>query len=221
MLVSGQVQAQDLRLVQHTLRIPVRPTLPIPEPTTSSVQAPCQVHIKKKKSLQSALSMGKVLIPKYHPDYLSLLIVNELLGGYFGSRLMRNIREEKGYTYGIFSRIVSLRQASYLLIATEIAKNHAQATIQEIKHEIEVLRTTPVPEQELNLLRNYMLGSFLSEINDPFSLMQQFKAVALHGMDQSYYERLFNTIQHIDAPQIMMLANKYLAEDSLHTVVVG
>jgi predicted Zn-dependent peptidase len=177
--------------------------------------------LAKEDSLQAAISMGRVLFAKDHPDYLPLLVVNELLGGYFGSRLMRNIREDKGYTYGIFSRVVPLKHTSYLLIATEVIQTFSQATCQEIAQEIKTLQTVPVPEEELKTLQNYMLGTFLSEINDPFSIMEKFKAVYLHGLDQAYYEQLHDTIRHISAPQIRTLANEYLSTDSFSQVIVG
>ncbi len=220
LLVSGQVNDQDLQTIQHYLQ-----PLPIPAPNPVlppwSTQAPAQVHLAKKDSLQNAISMGKVLFAKDHPDYLPLLVVNELLGGYFGSRLMRNIREEKGYTYGIFSSIVPLKHTSYLLIATEVIQDFAQATCQEIEQEIKTLQTAPVPEEELKTLQNYMLGSFLSEINDPFAVMEKFKAAYLYGLDQTYYEQWHETIRHISAPQIMAIADAHLSTNSFSQVIVG
>ena len=220
LLVSGQVQEQDLQTIQHYLQLlPMQASNPVVPPWFT--QAPAQIHLEKKDSLQAAISMGKVLFSKNHPDYLPLLVVNELLGGYFGSRLMRNIREDKGYTYGIFSRVVPLKHTSYLLIATEVTQAFAQATCQEIAQEIKILQTVPVPEEELKTLQNYMLGTFLSEINDPFSVMEKFKAAYLHGLDQAYYEQLYDIIRHINAPKIMALANEYLSKDSFSQVIVG
>jgi predicted Zn-dependent peptidase len=220
LLVSGKVDEKELQTIQKYLQpLPIQapdPTLP-PWPK----QTCAQVLLKKEASLQAAISMGKVLFSKDHPDYLPLLVVNELLGGYFGSRLMRNIRENKGYTYGIFSNIVSLKYTSYLLIATEVTQAFAQATCQEIAKEIKVLQTVPVPEEELKTLKNYMLGTFLSEINDPFAIMNKFKSTYLYGLDRVYYEQWYNTIRHISPPQIMRLANAYLATDSFSQVIVG
>jgi zinc protease len=220
LLVSGQVDEQDLKTIQDYLQpLPIQTPDAVPLPWLT--QAPSQVHLAKEDSLQAAISMGRVLFAKDHPDYLPLLVVNELLGGYFGSRLMRNIREDKGYTYGIFSRVVPLKHTSYLLIATEVIQTFSQATCQEIAQEIKTLQTVPVPEEELKTLQNYMLGTFLSEINDPFSIMEKFKAVYLHGLDQAYYEQLHDTIRHISASQIRTLANEYLSTDSFSQVIVG
>jgi zinc protease len=220
LLVSGQVHEHDLQIIQHYLQ-PLSVQTSVPVPVSWPTKRPVQVHWRKKESLQAAISMGKVLFTQDHPDYLPLLVVNELLGGYFGSRLMRNIREDKGYTYGIFSRIASLQHSSYLLITTEVIQAFAQPTCQEIEQEIKILQTVPVPEEELETLRNHMYGTFLSEINDPFSIMAKFKDVYLRGLGQDYYKQLDETIRHISAPQIMALANDYLSTDSLSHVIVG
>jgi zinc protease len=220
LLVSGQVKEKDLQMIQHYLQL-----LPIQAADTVlppwSIQTPAQVNLEKKDSLQAAISLGKVFFAKDHPDYLPLLVINELLGGYFGSRLMRNIREEKGYTYGIFSRIVPLKNTSYLLIDTEVIQAFAKATCQEIAQEIKTLQTVLVPEEELKMLQNYMLGTFLSEINDPFSVMEKFKAAYLYGLDQAYYEQWYDTVRHISAPQIMALADTHLSIESFSQVIVG
>ena len=220
LLVNGQVSEQNLQIIQQHLQ-PVLPSKSVLLQPELAMPAPTKVHCVRSESLQTAIRMGKVTVSKQHPDYLPLLVVNELLGGYFGARLMRNLREEKGYTYGIYSRLIAHRHASYWLIATEVSQTATQAAIREIKHEIATLCCTPVPEQELTLLRNYMIGAFLSEINHPFAIMEKFKAVDLHGLRKAYYQQFYHTIQQITGPQIMELADKYLAEDSLSTVTVG
>lgn len=220
LLVSGQVDEHDLDTIRHHLQpLPVQTSVSMP--ASWPTQEPSQVHCPKEESLQAAIVMGKVLFTHDHPDYLPLLIVNELLGGYFGSRLMHNIREEKGYTYGIFSKIVPLQRASYLLIATEVIQAFTQTVCQEIEREIKTLQTVLVQEEELTALRNHMHGTFLSEVNDPFSIMEKFKDVHLHGLELDHYKQLDETIRHMSAPQIMALANDYLSTDSLSRVTVG
>ena len=220
LFVSGQVSGQALTTIQdHLGPLPARALKGAT--TFSPTQPAAQLHLPKKESLQAAISVGKVLFRKDHPDYLPMLVVNKLLGGYFGSRLMRNIREDKGYTYGIHAKIVPLNHTCYLKIATEVGQEFAQATCQEIEREIKLLQTVPVPAKELANLKCYMVGSFLSEINNLFALMEKFKEAHLHGLDQTYYEQLHHTIMHIDAPKVMALANQYLATESLSRVVVG
>lgn len=220
LLVSGQVYDRDLQMIKQYLQpLPIRTRRAAP--SLQSTPSPTHMHLPKAESLQAAINVGKVLFAKDHPDYLPLLVVNTLLGGYFGSRLMRNIREDKGYTYGIYSRIISLQHSSYLCIATEVMQDVTQATCQEIHKEIRRLQTVPVPEEELDTLRNYMLGTFTSEINDPFSIMDKFKAAYLYGLDQAYYAQLYDIICHISPAQIRSLARTHLATDSLSQVIVG
>ncbi len=218
--VSGLINDQALQTIQQHLQL-----LPVKTPQLVSHDwsnpGPAHVQIPQKESLQTALCLGKVLEVKKHPDYLPLLFLNKLLGGYFGSRLMRNLREKKGYTYGVSSRIIPLRYASYLLVATEIIQGQTQAAIQEIEQEIKILQTVPVSAKELSTLQNYLLGNFLATVNDPFSIMEKFKLVYLHGLDMTYYEQLYEVVMHASAPQVMALANQYLSIDSLSQVVVG
>lgn len=220
LLVSGKVNEQVLRIItQYMQPLPVRiasTTLP-----SWGTYTPQKVHVVKQESLQTAICMGKILLKKGHPDYLPLLIINELLGGYFGSRLMSNIREQKGYTYGIGASIVSHQHASYLLIATEVMRDFAKATCQEIVREIRLLQTTRVPDDELKRLKSYMLGAFLSSVDGPFATMEKFKAAHLHGLDQDYYERLYDHIQDISPTAIMRLANQYLTIAHFSHVMVG
>jgi len=150
-----------------------------------------------------------------------MFFVNEILGGYFGSRLMCNIREEKGYTYGIYSRLVSLRKAGYWVVMTEVSPEVSQHTLQEIYKEINILQQTLVPATELQKVQNYMLGHFLTTINDPFAMMQKFQSAYLYGLDQSYYSDFYHQVRNMTAETIQSLAQKYLALDTFTEVVVA
>ncbi len=180
-----------------------------------------QILIRKENSLQSSIRLGRVLFKRNHPDYPSFLVLNELLGGFFGSRLMKNIREDKGFTYGISSNVVSLKQEGFFVIGTDVKKEHTSQTIDEIKKEIRRLREKNVGSEELETVKNYMVGSFLSEIANPFDVMDKYKAVYYDDLDYGYYDSLLRTLGEIDPPVIKGLANKYLDENDLLEVVVG
>jgi predicted Zn-dependent peptidase len=219
-LLSGNVTAIQLQAAQDYLaRLPYqsikRPSHPI------QPKAAIKRHIPAPGSLQSAICIGKILFPKNHPAYLPMYIVTTLLGGYFGSRLMRNIRERKGYTYHIYATLIPLKELSYFLIGTEVIQEYAQQTCQAIYQEIEILQNDTVEPEELATLRNYLLGSFLASINNPFSKMERFKEVYLHGLDQSYYQQLYETLHQITPIQIKEMAATYLALDSLTEIIVG
>lgn len=177
--------------------------------------------INKPDALQSAIRIGKLLFTKSHPDYPAMQVVNTILGGYFGSRLMTNIREDKGYTYGIGSSLISLTHGGYFTIATEVGVEVTNNTLKEIYHEINRLQTEKVSVDELELVRNYMLGSFLRSIDGPFALADRFKGIYFSGMDYNYFNRLIETIQTITPEKIMQLATTYLQKEDMIELVVG
>ena len=219
-LVSGPVSGQDIQIIQSYLQhLPQQQPVTIGHPWAE--KASTKVRIPKANSLQTAIHIGKVLFTKNHPDYLPMHFVCDLLGGYFGSRLMRNIREDKGYTYGIHASIISLKHASYFLIATEAMQAFAEQTCQEAYREISSLQTHEVAQEELQQLRSYLLGSFLASVNDPFAIIDRFKEAHLHGLDQGFYQRFYDTVCHISPRKIQELANQYLSLDSLTEVCVG
>ncbi|MFH1320538.1 MAG: pitrilysin family protein [Bacteroidota bacterium] len=177
--------------------------------------------IGKKDALQSAIRIGKTLFNKKHPDYMGMQVLNTVLGGYFGSRLMTNIREDKGYTYGIYSTIVSLQNAGYFFISTEAGIDVCNMAVDEIYREIKHLRNELIPGDELQLVKNYMLGAFLRSIDGPFALSDKFKGIMEYGLDYNYYSKLIKTIKDITPVKLNELANKYLQQDDMCEIVVG
>ncbi len=183
---------------------------------------PDKVHfVEKDEAIQSAIRVGKLMIRKDHPDYAGLLVLNAILGGYFSSRLMANIREDKGYTYGIGSSMPAFLNASYIVVATEIDKQNEEATIQEIFKEIELLKTDLVGDEELDRVRQYLLGEFIRDFDGPFARASAFRNINDFGLGYSFYENYYNTLLSITPKQIIELANKYFEKDSFYTVVAG
>ncbi|MDN5201538.1 pitrilysin family protein [Fulvivirgaceae bacterium BMA10] len=220
-IVSGKVDGNDLKLLEEhfgSFNIKTEEESYIQFEPLSDDREVC---IEKDGSLQSTIRIGKLLFKKNHPDYIKVLVVNEILGGYFGSRLMRNIREDKGYTYGIHSSIVSLRNEGYFVIGTDVKKDFTQATIDEIHKEINILRNELIGQEELDTVKNYMLGSFLSNVTTPFSLADKFKSIHFHGLTYDFYKDYFQTIKALSAMEILELSRKYLDIDSMTEVVVG
>eukprot|EP01137_Pigoraptor_chileana_P019852 Opistho-2@81461 len=127
--------------------------------------------------------MGNLSINRSHPDFASLQTLNCVLGGYFGSRLMANIREDKGFTYGIGSGIASLKDAGYFFIATEVGTDVCNSALSEIEKEITLLKTEVIGAEELNLVRNYMLGSMLGSLENAFSHADKFKNIYFSDLD--------------------------------------
>ena len=179
------------------------------------------VWITKESALQSSLRLGKVSIQRTHADYPALQFVNTLLGGFFGSRLMNNIREDKGYTYGVGSVVASLRHTGFLSIVTDVGCEHTDDTIHQIELEIKRLQEEKVTGSEIELVRNYMLGSMLGSLESIFSHVDKFKSVYFSGLDLSYYRYYTEVIQGMDSDHLMKIAQQYFNIDDLVKVVVG
>lgn len=179
------------------------------------------LHIDKKGSVQNAIRIGKQLFNRTHPDFREMQLLNLILGGYFGSRLMKNIREEKGLTYGIYSAIESHTNGACWYIDTEINKKLCHQGIEEIYKEINILKTEPIGSDELQTAKNYLLGSFLRSIDGPFSLSDRFKILKDYNLSYTYYYDFIEIIKNSTAPRLLELANLYFNENELTQVVVG
>jgi zinc protease len=180
-----------------------------------------EILVERPEAIQSAIRMGSLAITRKHSDFPGFQVLNCLLGGYFGSRLMANIREDKGYTYGIGSAVASLKDAGYFFIATEVGAEVCDSALTEIEKEISILKDELVADDELALVRNYMLGSMLGSLENAFSHADKFKNVYYSGLDYSYYENYIRTVKTITAADLKNLANKYLNTNNFTKVVVG
>ena len=180
-----------------------------------------QVYIKKPGAVQSAVRIGKVLFNKLHQDFTGMSVVGCILGGYMGSRLMKKIREEKGYTYGINSILVTFKNAGCLIIASELGAQVTVPAIDDIYTEIEKLRNEPVAQEELNRVKNYMLGDVLRMFDGPFAQAESLISLLEYDLDYDYFTKIIDTIKNITANDIQALAQKYLDPASFSQVVVG
>ncbi|HEY8930827.1 MAG TPA: pitrilysin family protein [Mucilaginibacter sp.] len=177
--------------------------------------------IEKPEALQSAIRMGTPSINRTHPDFPALQVLNTVLGGYFGSRLMANIREDKGYTYGIGSGMSSLKHSGAIFIATEVGADVCKAAVTEIEKEVNLLQTELIEDDELSLVRNYMLGSLLGSLENVFSHADKFKNLYFSGLGYDYYDRYVETVKTVSAERLKELANQYLNLDQFYKVIVG
>jgi len=172
-------------------------------------------------AVQTAIRMGRMLFCKEHEDYIGFQLVNTILGDYFGSRLMSNIREDKGYTYGIGSAIMELHHDGYFVIVTEVGKEVADATLKEIQFELKRLQEELVPEDELELVRNYMLGQLLKSADGPYAMLDMYNSVDMYGLDLSFYDRAIEQIRSMTPEHVRELAQKYLNWDDFLIITAG
>lgn len=176
--------------------------------------------VNDEQGVQSAIRLATPFPNRHHADYPKAQVLNSIFGGYFGSRLMSNIREDKGYTYGIHSHIENHLQTSAWVISTEAGRDVTAATIKEVYYEMERLRNEPVDEEELYLVRNYMIGTLLGDIDGPFHIINRWKNYILHGLDKDYFYKSLEIIKTVDAPALQALANKYLQPEKFYELTV-
>ena len=176
---------------------------------------------EKSDALQSAIRYGGLTINRRHEDFPALQFVNTLFGGFFGSRLMKNIREEKGYTYSIGSYVGNLKHTGFITLASEVGVDVTKDTLFEIEKEFDQLRQQKTSDDEIILVRNYMQGMLLGSLESIFSHVDKFKSVYFSGLGIDYYQYYSEVIKAMDADKVQDIAIKYFDYDKLFKVVVG
>ena len=221
-IISGKVNEDTITLIDKYFGTDWDNSIDIKQNEFKFTMGSGQEHfLERADALQSAIRIGQVSINRKHADCPGLQVLNTILGGYFGSRLMANIREDKGFTYGIGSALVSLKNTGYFFIASEVGAEVCSATLTEIEKEITLLKEQPVTEGELALVRNYMLGSMLGSLENALSHADKFKNVYFSGLDYDYYKNYINTVRNIGPEELQALANQYLNFNSFEKVIVG
>lgn len=172
------------------------------------------------QGVQGAIRMGIQFPNRHHADFIKAQVLNNVFGGFFGSRLMSNIREEKGYTYGIYSYLENHIQQSAWIVSTEAGRDVCEATIVEVYKEMKRLRDKPVGIEELLLVRNYMMGSILGDLDGPFHIINRWKNIILNDLDEDYFYQQIETIRKVSSKELQELANKYLIAENFYELVV-
>src|SRR5579871_1028429 len=186
------------------------------------------IHAKEKKyniindenGVQGSIRIARNFPNRHHPDFQKAGVLNNIFGGYFGSRLMANIREDKGYTYGIHSYLMNHIQESGWMISTEAGKEVCGATIEEVYKEMKLLREELIDEEELQVAKNFMIGSILGDLDGPFQVAGRWKNIILNNLDENYFYNGVNIIKTITAEELRELSNKYLQPEDFYELVV-
>ncbi|PWJ60230.1 putative Zn-dependent peptidase [Dyadobacter jejuensis] len=221
-IMAGQVSENDVALVAQSLgSITAEKRVEKDAQLLNDDYAGKQILVEKANTLQSSIRLGRRMFTRSHPDYFPMLVTNEIFGGYFGSRLMKNIREDKGLTYGISSHLVSMSKAGYLMIGTDAKKEFTQLTIDEIKKEMLRLQTELVGDDELQTVKNFMAGELAGSLNTAFEIADKRKTILLEGLPADFYEQYLDSIHATTAEQVMAMAQQYLRPEDMLEVVVG
>ena len=216
-ILAGAIDTELLAMINY--KIDFKPLLPTYH-MGSKVQS-SHLSFKTDHDLQVAIRYGKRLFSRRDPEYPDLFILNTILGGYFGSRLMRNIREDKGYAYNIFSSIETMSDDGYIAICCEVNQEHVDSTFREIHKEIRLLQSEEIPDQELKMVRNYMLGQLMNSLDGPFASAEMLTSLIGNQLDLVFLDKLINRIKLITTFELRSIARKHLNVADFTSVVVG
>jgi zinc protease len=219
-VVSGYVTPEALSLIARTfepydinpLKIPAR---------IAEERKPFRQLQEKEGSLQSSLRSARETVDRKHQDYPAVLLLSHILGGYFGSRLMKNIREEKGLTYGIYAALHTQQHRRYMVIGADVNKENLELTFDEIRKELKRLREERIDAEELDVARNHFIGSLQSEMTTPFAHADKLKTSLLFDLPDDYYQRLILKIDTLTAESLMETGSRYFHEEAFFEVAVG
>ena len=187
--------------------------------TTPAIQKKYRIE-NDPSAVQGAIRLASPFPTRQHPDFKKAMVLNTVFGGFFGARLMSNIREDKGYTYGIYSYIQNHLQHTAWVVSTDAGKDVSEATIEEVYKEMKRLREEKISEEELLLVRNYMIGGILGELDGPFQIMAKWKNIILNNVDENYFYDSVREIKTVSADELLALANKYLHPEHFYELVV-
>ncbi len=221
LFISGRVTDEVIQLLDQYLgQLPVGRKSRMTK-FNLTTEVPEKRHITIPNSMQTAIRIGKRMIRRTHPDFAGFTVLNTILGGYFGSRLMMNIREDKGYTYNIYSTQDTMLKDACFYVATEVGNEFVDAAKKEIYKEIDRLRNDLITESELQMVRNYMLGNMLNMVDGPFRVADVVRTMVLNKMPYSTFDKLIHTVNTVSTQELRDLAQKYLTTDDMWEVTVG
>jgi len=205
----GALPLQSLAKVKNNIQHPITPAAQKKQWITND-----------PNGVQGSIRMARNFPNRHHPDFQKVQVLNNIFGGFFGSRLMGNIREDKGFTYGIYSYILNQIQETAWMISTEAGKEVCEATIHEVYKEMNRICKEPVGSDELQTTRNFMIGTILGDLDGPFQVAGRWKNIILNGLDENYFYNGINLIKTITPEELMALANKWLQPEAFYELVV-
>ncbi len=219
-VVSGRITDEVITLVSRVAgEIPRRDgefEVSFPEPT----QRPYYL-VEKAEAVQSSIRIGRLLFTRNHPDFVGMQVLATVLGGYFGSRLMRTLREERGYTYGVMSAMVNFSKGGYFAVATQVGVEVVDDALGLIYEQIELLHKEAISDEELDMVKRIMIGEIMRILDGPFGVADVTIENILCDRGNDYIAQNVAQIEAITPEELMHLAEKYLLREDLVTVVSG
>lgn len=221
-IVSGDIGEVEFQLINKYFGQAALASREIPSPFQASENKQGKkIESTIDGSVQASIRVGNLTIPFDHVDFTDLNTVNTILGGYFGSRLMSNIREEKGYTYGVYSLINPIMDSCYFCIYTDVGVKYKEATLKEISKEIKRLQTEPVGENELNMVKNYLVGRMMKSVDGPLKMAATLKELLVFNQDLSILNKQLHAVQSIQPERVLEIAQTYFNYEKMYKVVAS
>jgi len=180
-----------------------------------------QIFIEGQQKFQTSIRVGRRLFSRTNPDYAGIYLLNAVLGGFFGSRLMQNVREEKGLTYDIYSTIDMMWNDGYLMVGAEVDNSNINLVLDEIKSEFKTLQNELIRTDELTLVKNYLKGNLLNLMNGPFNSIELMRLIAVFGYDLEFFNNFMYQLHNIQPDKLQELAKSYLNPEDFTEVIVG
>ncbi|TGE07528.1 M16 family metallopeptidase [Hymenobacter fodinae] len=219
--LCGDVLPQHEQALQQTLGVTQAVgTTPTPI-VNSTASAPSHDYVTVPGSLQASLRIGRLWPANSHAKTHQLQVLVKVLGGYFGSRLMKNIREDKGFTYGIYASVGPREHATSFVIGSDVNAASADAAIKEVHHELRKLQDELIPADELQTVKNYMTGKFANELSTVFEQCDKYKSIVFFNLPPDFYSDFIKQTQAVDAATLRLLAQEYLSPEYMIEVVAG
>lgn len=179
------------------------------------------LHHQMEGKLQNSVSLTIPAIPRNHPDYFPLRFAAVTLGGYFGSRLVSNIREQKGYTYGISAGLAGVYEGGYITISSECANAYVEPLIDEVRKEIVSLRTDLIPADEWKVVSNYIKSALVSTLDNPFSIIDHYVKNYIFDMPDNNFEAQQIALEASSSETVLLMARKYMDPDRMFIATAG
>jgi predicted Zn-dependent peptidase len=222
LFVVGLVAAGEMENVVREAfagwRAGTMPALNVPDAVTTTRR----IHlIDRPGAVQSSMYVGLPVIDPSHPDYVALQVTNMLLGGAFASRITRNIREDKGYTYSPFSNVSTRYRSGYWAEVADVTTAVTGPALREIFGEIERLRAESPPVDELRGIQNYMAGTFTLQASSRGGVLAMMRQRNLHGLPDDFHANYVRSIHAVTPADVQRMAQKYLDPDRMVVVIVG
>jgi predicted Zn-dependent peptidase len=195
------------------------PTLEMPAPPSRDRR---QIYfVNRPGSVQSQIYIGNVTIPRKDPDYFAIRTANVIYGGSFYSRLTKNIREEKGYTYSPFSSSNTIAKSGYFMAGAAVRNEVTGPTLLEMLYELDRMRVLPVTDEELKAAKIYSTGNFSVELASQSGLAGRIATLYMYGLPHDFIENFRPRIEALTPADIQRVAAKYFDTYRAAVVVVG